>query len=194
MKKISIVLLAIAFIFGCGKSPDPNIESPDEKTGFGLEEFPSWVIDPQIDGGIAASECIPFSGNISIDKAQITTQGRATLSKQIDVRVSVLDKTYIDRTDAAGKIVAGSSFSSVSKQLSDQYLSGTRLAKLSRILVNGQQNLCGMVVLNPAETNSIFKEILANSNREVTAEDESILSQEFKAHRAQESLDKELNQ
>ena len=84
-----------------------------EPTGVGLEEFPNWVIDPKVEGGIAASECIPWSGNLSIDKAQDKAQARATLAKQLEVRVSALDKTYIERTDAAGKTVTGSSFSSV---------------------------------------------------------------------------------
>ena len=188
-KNIIVLFLALFIFISCGKSPEPEVN----KSGTGLEEFPDWVIDPKVEGGIAASECIPFSGNISIDKAQISAQGRATLAKQIEVRVSTLDKTYIDRTDAAGKTVAGSSFSSVSKQVADSYLNGTKITKLSRILINGEQNLCGMITLQPKAADDIFNEILKASNRTVSPADEDILYQEFKAHRAQEDLDAELN-
>ena len=75
-----------------------------------------------------------------------------TLAKQLEVRVSALDKTYIERTDAAGKTVTGSSFSSVSKQLSDQHLRGSRLSKISKIPIDGVKNLCGMVTIDPKRT------------------------------------------
>ena len=147
MKKYLIFLFLIGILTACGGK---KVEQ--EPTGVGLEEFPSWVIDPKVEGGIAASDCIPWSGNLSIDKAQVTAQARATLAKQLEVRVSALDKTYIERTDAAGKTVTGSSFSSVSKQLSDQHLRGSRLSKISNTSIDGVKNLCGMVTIDPKRT------------------------------------------
>ena len=193
MKNYLLITLLIAFILSCSSKKDTLVPGKDI-SGKGLEEFPSWVIDPQIDGGIAASECIPYSGNISIDKAQITAQARSTLAKQIQVRVTALDKTYIDRTDAAGKIVTGSSFSSVSKQLANQNLIGTKLIKLSRIAIGEQQNICGMLTLDPERSETVFQQVIEGSQRDISVEDENILYQEFKAHRAQEDLDKLLEQ
>ena len=189
MKKYLIFLFLIGILTACGGK---KVEQ--EPTGVGLEEFPSWVIDPKVEGGIAASDCIPWSGNLSIDKAQVTAQARATLAKQLEVRVSALDKTYIERTDAAGKTVTGSSFSSVSKQLSDQHLRGSRLSKISNTSIDGVKNLCGMVTIDPKRTEEIFKEILESSNRPVSAQDKDILYQEFKAYKAQQDLDKALEQ
>ena len=189
MKKYLIFLFLLGILTACGGK---KVEQ--EPTGVGLEEFPSWVIDPKVEGGIAASDCIPWSGNLSVDKAQVTAQARATLAKQLEVRVSALDKTYIERTDAAGKTVTGSSFSSVSKQLSDQHLRGSRLSKISKIPIDGVKNLCGMVTIDPKRTEEIFKEILESSNRPVSAQDKDILYQEFKAYKAQQDLDKALGQ
>jgi hypothetical protein len=188
MKKYILLFLPFFVISCSSKTPEKDV------SGQGLEEFPSWVIDPQVENGIAASECIIYSGNISVDKAQITAQARSTLAKQIEVRVSALDKTYLDRTDAAGKTVVGSSFSSVSRQLSDQTLTGTRLTKLSRLSIGGQENLCGMLTLDPERSQTIFKQIIEASQREISVEDEDVLYQEFKAHRAQEDLDRLLTQ
>ena len=189
MKKYLVVLLLVGILTACGSKKEPEV-----KTGTGLEEFPEWVIDPKVEDGIAASECIPWSGNLSIDKAQVTAQARATLAKQIDVRVSALDKTYIERTDAAGKTVTGSSFSSVSKQLSDQHLRGSRLARIANIPIDGIKNLCGMITLSPKQTEGIFQDILEASQRPVSAQDKDILYQEFKAYKAQQDLDKALEQ
>ena len=191
MIKKYIYLATFIFVVACSSK---NVEPVKDQSGRGLEEFPSWVIDPQIPDGIAASECIPYSGNISIDKAQVTAQARATLAKQIEVRVSALDKTYLERTDAAGKTVVGNSFSSVSRQLADQSLTGTRLAKLSRISIGDQENLCGMLTLEPERSQTIFKQIIEASQRTVSPEDEDILYQQFKAHTAQKDLDSLLEQ
>ena len=189
MKKYILLILLALLVFSCSSK-----EAEKDQSGIGLEEFPSWVIDPQVEGGIAASECLVYSGNISVDKAQLTAQARATLSKQIQVRVSALDKTYLDRTDAAGKTVVGSTFSSTSRQLADQNLIGSRLTKLSRIAIGGQENLCGMIVLNPEKSRELFEEIIELSDRGVDPQDEDILYQEFKAHRAQQDLDKLLQE
>ena len=80
MKKYLIFLFLLGILTACGGK---KVEQ--EPTGVGLEEFPK--IDPKVEGGIAASECIPWSGNLSIDKAQVTAQARATLAKQLEVRV-----------------------------------------------------------------------------------------------------------
>ena len=84
--------------------------------------------------------------------------------------------------------------SSVSKQLSDQHLRGSRLSKISKIPIDGVKNLCGMVTIDPKRTEEIFKEILESSQRPVSAQDKDILYQEFKAYKAQQDLDKALEQ
>ena len=78
----------------------------------------------------------------------------------MEVRVSALDKTYIERTDAAGKTVTGSSFSSVSKQLSgSKFTKGSRLSKISNTSIDGVKNLCGMVTIDPKRTEEILPKL-----------------------------------
>ena len=51
-----------------------------------------------------------------------------------------------------------------------------------------------MVTIDPKRTEEIFKEILESSQRPVSAQDKDILYQEFKAYKAQQDLDKALEQ
>ena len=51
-----------------------------------------------------------------------------------------------------------------------------------------------MITLSPKQTEGIFQDILEASQRPVSAQDKDILYQEFKAYKAQQDLDKALEQ
>ncbi len=87
--------------------------------------MPGWILNPNIEGGIAAAECSTWSGDFSMDKAEATALARATLAKQIDTKVQAMDKTYQRRVRANDKTTTGTTFESVSKQLTEQTLQGT---------------------------------------------------------------------
>lgn len=156
------------------------------------ENIPEWVLSPSIEDGIAHSECVPSSGNMSIDKAQAIALARVGLAQQISTKVKALDKTYQDRVDVEGETVTGSTFSSVSKQLTNQMLVGAQPVKTSYANFNGKNQLCVMTALSPEKTKDLFSKLVSASERKLSPQDESVLYQEFKAYKAQQELDKEL--
>lgn len=179
--KKNFVTASLALILvACGSAPVEESKTVN---------IPSWILNPTIENGLAATECVNFSGNMNIDKTQAVASARANLTKQINVKVKAMDKTYSRKTEAGDKLVTSNVFETVSKQLAEQALVGTRPEKVEILEVVGKQQLCVMVTLKPTVTEKLFKDIIKDSGQNVAAQDEAILFEEFKAHKSQQELE-----
>lgn len=176
-------LSAIVLLAGCSSSTE---------TDTSIGTIPNWVLDPQVEDGIAVSECVLFSGNMSIDRQQALANSRASLAQRIETRVSAMDKTYRDKVEVSSGIESGSTFSSVSKQVTQQTLVGTSLMKTDVVEIAGKDNLCVLVAIGQQSTKDIFEQLVNEAKRPMTDEQKDVLYAEFKAHRAELQLDKEL--
>jgi hypothetical protein len=181
-QKLIIVAAMSTIIAACGSTPE-------KKSNDVTANIPPWVLNPVIEDGIAAVDCVKFSGNLSIDQKMATANGRLSLAQQIETRVEGLDKTYSNRTDSNEDITTGSTFSSVSKQLTKQTLTGSRAIKSDVVEIAGKQHLCVLTTLSPSATKELFDSIITQSKRSVNPQDEKFLYQEFKAHKADQDLE-----
>lgn len=172
--------ICVAMLSGCaGNAP----KAPNNSAGL-----PDWVMAPEIEGGIAATSCTPDTKNLNLNRSQAMANARANLAKEIGIKVQAMDKEYQRSANVDGQIETGGTFESVSKQVADQYLNGTRAAKTDYVDINGQRNLCVMVVLQPDATKGLFEKILQQSNRKLSPAKEDVLYEEFRAAKAQDEL------
>jgi len=186
-KKIHwLSLPAIVLLSACSTNTDQVVE----KTTIG--NIPTWILNPTVDDGIAVSECVLWSGNMSIDKQQAIANARTALAQRIETRVSALDKTYRDKVEVASGVESGSTFSSVSKQITEQTLVGTTPLKADIVNIAGKDNLCVLVAIGQASTKDIFDTLVDAAKRPMNAEQKDVLYQEFKAQRAEQQLEQEL--
>lgn len=175
--KLLAVSTAVVGLVGCGATTPP-IET----------NLPDWVAAPYIEGGIAATECVPYSGDMSMDKAEVTALGRAALAKQLGIKVKAMDKTYKRKVASEGGNVTGGTFESVSKQVSEQHLKGSSVRKANIITIEEKRQYCAMVAIDPVVTKQIFEALIEESGSNVDPQSESILYEEFKSFKAQEEL------
>ncbi|MCG6199847.1 LPP20 family lipoprotein [Psychromonas antarctica] len=155
-------------------------------------EIPSWILNPQVEDGIAVAECVLFSGNISIDRQQAIVNARTALAQRIETRVSAMDKTYRDKVEVMSGGESGSTFSSVVKQVTQQTLTGTTPVKTDIVKIAKQDNLCVLVVIGQESTRGIFDTLLDEAQRPMSVPQKDLLYAEFKAQRADAQLDTEL--
>jgi hypothetical protein len=153
---------------------------------------PNWVTSPSYKDGIAATECVPASSNFSLDRKEAIANARQGLAQQLNLKVKAMDKTYQRRTRAEDKASTGSSFESVSRQVTETNLNGSRVVKTGYVELAEKKNLCVMVAFGDSEMQKIFDDLIDASGRNVSPQDEDILYQEFKAKQAGEEMDKEL--
>ncbi|TMO67293.1 LPP20 family lipoprotein [Pseudoalteromonas aurantia] len=154
--------------------------------------IPEWVLNPVVENGIAAADCIKYSGNISIDQKMAVANARLALAQQIETRIEGLDKTFANRTDVNDESSVGTTFSSVSKQLTKQTLNGSRIVKADVVEIGGKDYFCALTTLSPELTKTLFKDLIKETKPKINAKDEQFLYQEFKAFKAEQDLDKEI--
>lgn len=184
-KKIHLLSLpAIVLLSACSNS------EPTQETVVG--DIPSWILNPQVEDGIAVSECVLWSGNMSIDKQQAIANARASLAQRIESRVSAMDKTYRDKVEVASGVESGSTFSSVSKQVTEQTLTGTNPIKTDIVKIEDKDNLCILVAIGQESTKAIFDRLVDDSQRTMNTTQKDVLYQEFKAQREGLQLNQEL--
>jgi len=182
--KSLLSLSTLVLLTACSSS------DPVQETAVG--DIPGWILNPQIDDGIAVSECVLWSGNMSIDKQQAVANARTSLAQRIETRVSAMDKTYRDKIEASSGVESGTTFSSVSKQVTQQTLVGTNPIQTDIVKIEDKNNLCVLVGVGQESTKAVFDGLVKASERPLNSGQEDLLYQEFKAQRADVQLDKEL--
>jgi len=189
IKSIKPVLLvsSLSFLVACASSPTPTAETA-------APALPDWVMNPVVENGIADTQCIK-SGNKSITylKGPATSLARAELAKQIGLRVKAMDKTYVRMQEAAGVDTSGQTFESVSKQVTDKNLNGSKVIQQGYVMMPEAGNhFCVMVAMDPAQTKTLFKDLIQESGSEVSPRSEEALYERFLAKKATEELEAEL--
>ncbi|MGO3295656.1 MAG: hypothetical protein ACTILN_08300 [Marinobacter sp.] len=187
--KLVIAVMAAGLVTGCASNQGP--EQPTSNSGL-----PSWVITPSSvvgEGALASTECVPDNASMSILKAKSVALARAALAQQIGVNVQSMDKTYQTLTENGDESGSGSTFESVSKQVTNQMLNGAIPQRMDYLTGPSDKALfCSMVVLAPEKNRKIFEQIIDKSNRQLTPDNEALLYQEYRAKRAAEELDEAL--
>jgi hypothetical protein len=156
------------------------------------EQLPDWVLTPIIENGIADTQCVNATADFNVLKNKATALGRAELTKQISIKVKAMDKTYQRLTDTNEGSSTGGTFESVSKQLANKTLSGSRATKVNYInFPDNTQKLCVMVTMSPELTESLFKDLVKESGRNVSPDNEAVLYERFLAKKASDEMDAE---
>lgn len=179
----TLSLSAVVFLAACAGTPE-------KETSVG--SIPDWILNPQVEDGIAVSECVLFSGNMSIDRQQAVANARTSLAQRIETRVSAMDKSYREKVEVASGVESGSTFSSVSKQVTQQTLTGTNPMKTDIVKIADKDNLCVLVLIGQESTKGIFDGLVNKAERPMSAQQKDVLYAEFKAQRAEQQLDAEL--
>lgn len=144
-------------------------------------DLPDWVMSPEYQGGIAAAECVVFSGSLSIDRQQAVAEARAALAQQIEVRVKSVDKLYTERISSGKNVETKTVFQRASEQLTDRVLNNSRVIKTELIknLIDTDK-VCVMVALPSEATKEYFREIVKTANVDVPAKLEDELFESFR--------------
>lgn len=184
--KTASVLLAV-FLAACASN---EVQQPETSDSGTFDTRPDWVKLPTVEDGLASTQCVAKKGSTSIMQGKAVALARAEIARQIEVKATALDKTYSRLTEASSGDSFGETFESVSKTVANQNLSGTRPVKAEYIQgIDGKPEYCVMVTMSPALTKNLFQDLLKEANAQVSAQDEAILYEEFKAYKAHQELD-----
>ena len=150
------------------------------------EPAPAWVCDRPVDGvALSAVGAYEKTGaGIGFQQGQALADARVKLAQQMRVRVANLVKQYAETTGAASTETVDKVNSSVSKLITIETLTGSRLRAST---ANSIGTIYVLVGLDPQGTRALAQQALTSSMRNDRA-----LWQQFKADKAQEELAAEI--
>lgn len=122
MKKLILLLAAMSLLMvGCiGGKPKTELADPCFK------DAPQWVINPQVEGAIAAAGSAKKSaGGMQFTRDAAMANARSEISRVIEVKVKTMMKDFTQVTGVGDAETVDKVTSSVSKQVSSQVLKGT---------------------------------------------------------------------
>ena len=185
-----LVAASALVLIACSSGPTPKVD----KTNAPSSKFlPEWVGNPTIMDGIASTGCVLWGEDISLDRAEAVAEARSDLAKTIEIKVKAMDKTYASTNRTPDGSTWGGSFETVSKQVTDQYLSASQVVNVDKVEIDKKEHLCAMVVLEGAASRQLFDEIVGRSAAEkpVNTQDEDMLWEAFKASQGHDELTSE---
>ncbi len=181
----------VVVLASCGSSPKkPGGDAPQSSD---MGQLPDWMMPCTVEDSIAACSCTKIiQGNMSIAKSQAVAQARNELASLLRVKVNRMVKNYQRQVTTAQGASIGGTFEDVSKQLTSEVLVGTTVRHEQPAMIAGAQQYC----VQMAQLNKAAFDAVANLAREQGAQidptSEAALYEEFRATKAQDELNQEL--
>jgi hypothetical protein len=127
LKVLVPFLLTIMMMAGCGGS-----KSALDATG----DIPDWFTTPPVDPNFLFASKSGVSQDMQMAVEKATTEARADISRQMEIRVQGLVKNFGEEVGTSSDSQLLSQFTSASKQVTSNVLSGTRV-KTQKVLKEG---------------------------------------------------------
>lgn len=175
--------LVLSGLGGCGNNnrmPANNVQQQPQ------QQYPSWVLNPQVEDGIAAvgSAKIGAAG-LSFARTEAIANARDELARQLEIKVNNMFKSYTNVVGVNGQDGVDKVATNVSKQVSSKILNNSKQIKM---WLSPDKNVYVLVAIKKEDTAPQIKKTV-NS----TLKNEKALWQEFKSKNAQDELDSSIN-
>ncbi len=184
MSKFTDVLLVSAIALGLvACSTPPKVEKAPECVFPGSKEAaPLWVCDAPVEGVTvgAVGSAAKSGAGLEFMKQMAATAARVQLAQQMKVQVQNMIKQYAETTGAGSKETVDQVNTSVTKQITDQTLVGTKIFR------SAQAPDGTMFVLVGLDEASVQK--LTESAVKTSMGNDQALWQQFKAQKGQDEL------
>lgn len=182
----SFVVLGMLAMSGCGGAPaKEKVEmAPVPECVFpnSQKAAPEWVCDAPVEGlsVSAVGSAAKSAAGISMMKQMAIADARVQLAQMVRTRVTNMIKQYAETTGAANQQTVDQVNTSVTKQITDETLVGTRLY---RTITGPDGTLYALVGLDEASAQQITEVALKTSMNNDRA-----AWQQFRAQKGQDEL------
>ena len=180
---VGVLLCALlAGIAGCGGKTTNLTPSPHKET---LKNMPDWYLEPGIgdDHLFAAATATSKDVQTAMNKAKI--RARADLATQMQTRMTNLTKDFQEETGEADDSEYLQYFSSATKAVTDQVLSGSRVEKKHPVIEGDVWRAYVLMSLPIGAANQLLMERIKANEKVYT---------QFRATKAFAELEQELEE
>jgi len=185
MNKVTYFVAGIAMtaiLAGCGKDDKKEDVADCVFPDAPGAEAPGWICDEPVEGvevSSVGSADKSAAGN-DFMKQMAATSARVQLAQRMKVQVQNMIKQYVETTGAADQETVDKALTSVTKQITNETLVGTKIFK-TRTSPNG--NLYVLLGMDSAGVETMAKQAIKTSMG-----NEKALWQQFKAQKGQDEM------
>lgn|SRR5690554_1267635 len=183
--KTLLLVGAVTTVAACGSTD--GAETMREVTKNQQDQAPDWVFNPVVQDALASSQCVQWSGQMQIDRAQVIAAARNDLAQQVRTRAAVLDKTYSNKATDGVEPAVSSTFEQASQQLSSEVLEGAVPKHVTLAQIDGQKQLCALVVMEQPE--QMFNDMLSMTGVETDPMSEQAMYETFMLEKTKAELE-----
>lgn len=128
---ISLAVLGLVSVTGCSSPPPPKVAAPECVFPSSTLAAPAWVCDMPVEGASVSAVGISAksSAGVAFMKQMAMADARVQLAQTVRIRVSNMIKQYAETTGAANQQTVDQVNTSVTKQITDETLVGTKLLR-----------------------------------------------------------------
>jgi hypothetical protein len=146
-------------------------------------------MSPTVDNGIAATDCVLFSGNMSLDSKVAAANARTALALQIESSIDTLSDSTETRSMVDNNITVSSEFSNQTKQSSKLIVNSSVIKQVQVVAFNNKDYLCAMAVIDKSQTEQLVDILAAQSHVEIDETGRAKIKDRL-THSSKESLPK----
>lgn len=185
-----LIATAAAVLGGCSTADKKvNVNEPPKECVFPdspKDEAPLWVCDAPVEGVAvsAVGAANKSAAGVAFMKDQAAADARVKLAQQMRVRVNNMIKQYVETTGAGSSETVDKVNTSVSKLITSETISGSRIF---RSTTSPKGDMYVLVGLDPTVTREATEKVLKTSMNNDRA-----LWQQFKASKAQDEMAAEI--
>lgn len=184
--RMLVLSSAAALLSACVSNP-PKVEAVAECVFPGTSQAaPLWVCDAPVEGMTvgAVGSAAKSDAGVSFMKQMAATDARVQLAQNMKVQVQNMIKQYVETTGAASKETVDRVNTSVTKQITDQTLQGT---KIFRSIVAPDGTMFVLVGLDEMAAQKLTETAVKTSMN-----NDQAAWQQFKAQKGQDELAAEI--
>lgn len=184
MSKFTCLLFSAVTLLGFAgcSTPPPPAKVAECKFPGSDKPAPSWICDAPVEGVAvgAVGTTAKSDAGLSFMKQMAATDARVQLAQNMKVQVQNMIKQYAETTGAAGKETVDRVNTSVTKQITDQSLVGT---KVFRSVVGPDGAMYVLVGLDEASSQKLTEAAIKTSMG-----NDQAAWQQFKAKKGQDEM------
>jgi len=185
-----LLIASAAILAGCSTAPKTNtVAAPPAECVYPdspKESAPLWICDAPVEGVAVSAVGVheKSAAGVAFMKDQAAADARVKLAQQMKVRVNNMIKQYVETTGAGSSETVDKVNTSVSKLITSETISGSRIFRSATSPKGGMYVLVG---LDPTVTKEATEKILKTS-----MSNDRALWQQFKAAKGQDEMAAEI--
>ena len=176
---------AVVTMSGCSSTKRENVAEPPKECVFPdspKDAAPLWICDAPVEGVAvsAVGAANKSAAGVSFMKDQAAADARVKLAQQMKVHVNNMIKQYVETTGAGSSETVDKVNTSVSKLITSEELTGSRIFRTATSPKGAMYVLLG---LDPSVTREATEKAVKTSMK-----NDQALWQQFKAKKAQDEM------